>query len=277
MFMNWQSQSILRSLQTAPLLVGDLPEAACFDRSDLNEEAICSDLNFDQKLGHLYESGLEALLQTSKRWELVTSHLQVSDAAGRTLGELDFVVQDTLNQKWIHLELAVKFYLAFEDPERGWCYPGPDPRDNWQAKLNHMRFHQLIMGTRSGTRDLLKKRFEIDQIETQQLIYGRLFYPMNQPNGPLPEAIKSNVRRSRWLYVKEWSHFFPQIETVLEIEKALWPVSITQGLKNRLPKIKVDQLLRNATERCQLCVVEGSMEPIFVVPNTWNLISSERG
>ncbi|MFQ3240660.1 MAG: hypothetical protein ACI9A1_000286 [Lentimonas sp.] len=264
-----ETKALLDSLQAAPLLVGDLAEAAVLDRAFLGgcvAEGV--ELNFKQKLGHLYEDALECLLEASERLDLLASHVQVVNEAGITLGELDFVLYDRLQQKHVHLELAVKFYLATQTSE-GWIYPGPDPRDNWQRKLDRMRSHQLLLSQRPEARRLLKDRLNIDVVEVRQLIYGRLFSPLISAGSPLPDAIAPDAQRGRWLYVREWQSWFSEVSEVCLVPKSLWPVVLTSDLKSELRRVGAVELLSLAEERCTMFVLPDSVEPFFLVPNDW--------
>jgi len=100
-------------------------------------------------------------------------------------------------------ELAVKFYLAIKRDD-GWKCPGPNARDNWQAKLDRMRDHQFQLTRRAEARALLKDKFGITDITVQHLIYGCLFLPIGCDEWPAPDAISGNARIGRWLYVSQW-------------------------------------------------------------------------
>lgn len=266
--MSPESYALIDSLKSAPLLVGDLPEAAAFDRSLLGVPNECTHLNFDQKLGHLYEDALRDLLDTSSRVEVLASNLQVFDTDGRTLGELDYLLRDRVRDRHIHLELAVKFYLAVErDGE--WQFPGPDPRDNWQRKLDRMRTHQFMLSQTPQAQALLRERYDIDSVDVNQLIYGCLFYPMSSEARPLPEAIALDCRVGRWLYVSEWERFFPEVREVLHVPKVLWPVELCESVQASLDTIDVTELHSLSKERCTMFVLPGSDEPLFLVPDTW--------
>ncbi|MEN8862214.1 MAG: DUF1853 family protein [Lentimonas sp.] len=268
MKVNHFEKALLESLRSAPLLIGDLPEAPCFDRSLVAGPPLNAELNFNQKLGHLYEDALEALLDASDQVELLASSLQVFDPDGRTLGELDFLLHETAGGQRIHLELAVKFYLAVErDGE--WQFPGPDPRDNWQRKLERMRSHQFVLSQTPAAKMLLRERFGIESFAVRQLIYGCLFYPMSSEARPLPEAVAADCRIGRWLYVSEWENYFPDVEFVLIVPKPMWPVEIGETLKTHLETISIDELKALAQERCTLFVRLNSKEPIFLVPDDW--------
>ena len=201
--MDIQTKVLIDSLRQAPLLVGDLAEAPALNRGLLGMPRKDVRLNFHQKLGHLYEDALACLIDGSDRLEQLASHLQVVNGDGRTLGEMDFVLWDTVAQQHLQLELAVKFYLAVETP-KGWIYPGPDPRDDWPHKLARMRRHQLKLSQMPETRGLLRARFQIETLEVRQLIYGRLFSPFAGEVCPRPEAIAVDAQCGRWLEVREW-------------------------------------------------------------------------
>ena len=76
-------------------------------------------------------------------------------------------------KRHIHLEITVKFYLGAQDAST-WKSPGPNLRDNWHRKLARMQTHQFQLGKTDEAQGHLSERLNIQQIETQQLVYGRL-------------------------------------------------------------------------------------------------------
>ena len=90
--------ALMESLVSAPLLVGDLPEAPVLDRRLLGHPKLRHRLNFQQKLGHLYEDALQHLIEQSSALSLLAAHLQVIDHEGITLGEMDFLLADKAAQ-----------------------------------------------------------------------------------------------------------------------------------------------------------------------------------
>ena len=105
------SDAVFRSLLVSPLLVDDLPNAARLSRRGFVAPAVSVELNFDQKLGHLYEDALATVLAASPSIELLERNLQIQENIHSTVGELDFLIRDG-NGTLTHLELATKFYLA---------------------------------------------------------------------------------------------------------------------------------------------------------------------
>lgn len=266
--MTYESLEIIQSLKDTNLLVGELPEAEIFERALFGTVDPNAILNFDQKLGHLYEDALEVLIQNSPLLELIASHVQIFDESKQTIGELDFIVFDKKNERHIHLELAVKFYLGIET-SNGWKFPGPDQRDNWQRKLERLKNHQLILTHRSEAKAVLKYNFGIESIVPQQLIYGRLFSPVGAVDMLNPEGVSNISRRGRWLFMDQWNDHFNGVDEVLCIPKHLWPVEVNEATQSLFKAVSVTELKEMGKERCVMFCISGGIDPWFLVPNEW--------
>ncbi|PXA04125.1 hypothetical protein DDZ13_08790 [Coraliomargarita sinensis] len=262
------SHALTDCLKRAPLLVDNLPEAAQFDRRMLGPVDSTLELNAKQKLGHLYESALEALLRESRKVDLLASSLQVVDASGRTLGEMDYLLRDRANSGAIHLELAVKFYLAHHSAT-GWSYPGPDPKDDWYGKLERMRDHQLQLSKLAVAKEILRNRYEIETVSVQQLIYGRLFLPFDRGDCPMPDLLSPQASLGRWLYVNQRAQMLPSLSEVHLLPKALWPVQVSEALLQTMPRVTVAELEAKAQARCVMFILPDSAAPVFLVPDHW--------
>lgn len=262
------SDAIYCNLRDAALLIDDLDYARQFDRSVVQSSRPNSTLNFQQKLGHIYEDALANLIDDSPLMELIARNLQIFDDSRKTLGELDFVVRDLASKKYIHIELAIKFYLGH--PEGNcWQFPGPDPRDNWHRKLERMRSHQFKLAESTEARTTLRERFGIESIETKQLIYGRLFDPMGTAARPQLPGMASDALRGRWLYLKNWDNHFPNTTEVKIIPKPLWPLRLTRDNRKHFQRLSATDLQDTASQRCVMFATEDSEEPFFLVPNSW--------
>lgn len=266
--MNRISKAIYQELMEAPLLVGDLPGAPVWNRGGLADAQALPALNFDQKLGHLYEEALCHLIEASESLELVARGLQVFGEEGRTLGELDFVLFDRDRRQHIHLELAVKFYLGVH-ADGSWRFPGPDPRDNWLRKLERMSTHQLILSGHPCARKILLERLGIQSISVEQLVFGRLFLPVEASTGVALEAMAPDAKRGQWLTVREWDRLFPDVKEVKVIPKALWPVELSDGNRDLLSPMSVSDLQEEAAARCTMFALDDRQEPLFLVPDEW--------
>ena len=216
------SQALIKSLIESPLLVGDLPNAARFDRRYLTTSSGPVELNFDQKLGHLYEDALASLIVSSPDIELVEQNLQIRSDIHTTVGELDFLIRR--NDKTLtHLELATKFYLALET-KNGIAFPGPDARDNYDRKIERLLGHQLTLTTRYKAH--LPSAYRDEPIEVKQLIYGCLFDHIDQAEQHDPQFCNPKCRRGKWLRQDQMADYFSIDDEFYLIPKHLWPVPI---------------------------------------------------
>lgn len=268
--MDRKTRAILKSFHDATPLCGDIEDICAFNKLLLGQTGTGEPLNFEQKLGHLYEDALTQLIESSNKLSLIERGVQVFDDDKKTIGELDFVIKDEQSDRYIHLELAVKFYLAVPT-QNGWRYPGPDIRDNWPRKLNRMRQHQFVLSKHSLAQALLNKKFGIDKIEAQQLIYGAFFYPINaHPETlPRPEHTLERKRVGQWLFSDEWNTYFPDTKEVLFIPKTLWPLPLTQENMCLFEPTSVEHFLKDGTDRCKMFTFTGESRRYFLVPSEY--------
>jgi hypothetical protein len=254
------SHLLFESLHKSPLLVGDLPEAASFSRVifGMPEDEVA--LNLRQKLGHLYEDALGALFESSEQVEVIERNLQIQIDRHQTVGELDYLLRDREREGLVHLELAVKFYLAV-DSEDGMMFPGPDARDDYYRKLKRLRAHQLVLPGKFS--EHLPSEYRAEAIRTEQLIYGCLFDHVSSEELAHAEFINPNCRRGRWLREDEEEDYLRGTEKVWVIPKALWPVPF--------PLLEGVELERwdsgQGVDRCVMVKITGDERPHFIMPS----------
>jgi len=219
-----------------------------------------SSLNFQQKLGHLYEDALATLLESTPRYHTLAKSLQIRREAGQTLGELDFLVRDLFSTELIHLELAVKFYLAVET-ESELLLPGPDARDNYYRKLAKMRSHQLVLA--KNFRALLPEKLQEEEIIVQHLVQGCIFSHVNATKPVEAEFLNSNGRRGKWLHAEDCSEYFGADLRLEIIPKPLWPVplKIMDGIKLE------PWILDESIDRCVMVRTADGNTPYFIAPS----------
>ncbi|MFD2257978.1 DUF1853 family protein [Luteolibacter algae] len=256
------SNALFRSLVEGPLLIGDLPEAGMFPYGDFVFPEEVPELNLQQKLGHLYEDALAEMITVCPAYELLERSLQIRRTAGATLGEMDFLLRGPQSRDGgalVHLELAIKFYLAVETVD-GIELPGPDARDNYYKKLERMRTHQLILAGKY--RELLPEIYREEPIATRQLVYGCLFDHVHAKQRAEPDFIHPRARRGLWLRYNECRDFFPEGTLFEVIPKQLWPVP--GKLLAGIPLERWDR--RAALERCVMLRVNKGEMPYFIAP-----------
>lgn len=267
---NRVTQALLQSFTEAPQLLGDLPEAAAFPCHTLVRPHDAMTLNFEQKLGHLYEDALAAMLAATPRYTAVARGIQIRKNTGHTVGELDFLIRDLDSDQTIHLELAVKFYLAVET-ERGFLLPGPDARDNYFRKLTKMRSHQLVLTDKYDS--LLPERFRQEKIIVQQLVHGCIFSHIHARGPAEAEFLNPNGRRGKWLRAEQCARYFGKDAQLKIIPKPLWPVPLKTieragiKLEKWIPDTQMD---RCVMVRAQAEHTAETM-PFFITPNRYPL------
>ena len=256
------SKALLRSLAEGPLLLDDLPEGSAFPCHSLKTPEGVVTLNVQQKLGHLYEDALDILLGSTPRYDPLARGVQIRKEAGHTLGELDFLVRDLAAGQLIHLELAVKFYLAVET-DNGFLLPGPDARDNFFRKLEKMRAHHLVLVEKY--RDLLPEEFRGEDIVVQQLVQGCIFDRVNAGRLVEAEFLNPHGRRGKWLHAQECAGYFGKAARLEIIPKPLWPVplEILVGMELETWKPQED------VDRCVMVRADAANHPYFIAPNRY--------
>ena len=251
--------ALLQSLIQGPLLLSDLPEASAFPYQKLSLPNQITPLNFEQKLGHLYEDALAQLLESSPKYDLLAKNLQIQKDQHQTLGELDFLLRDLATGQLIHLELATKFYLAVPGKD-GLALPGPDARDNYFKKISRLRSHQLQLPTLF--KEHLPSEFRDEPILTQHLVYGCLFDHLDSNSPASPDFLNPDCRRGHWLSIDELPSHFGNSNFQI-IPKPLWPVPL-----DLLRNIPLDSWSPNTSvDRCVMLRIDDHPVPFFVTPS----------
>ncbi len=260
------SNAIFQSLLVSPLLVSDLPGTDQFSRHGLVAPAASVELDFDQKLGHLYEDALAKVFAASPDIEVLEQNLQIQEDIHSTVGELDFLIRDA-HGTLTHLELATKFYLAVKT-EDGVTHPGPDSRDNYDRKLARLLSHQLTLAERHKAN--LPLAYRDEDIVVKQLIYGCLFDHISAAELRIPKFCNPECRRGKWLHHAELTDHFSNDSQFYLIPKHLWPVPIEFLGAIPLERWQPDKF----ADRCVMLRIDGHACPYFVAPDEYPKQSS---
>lgn len=160
-----------------------------------------------RRLGLYFERLWQFFLEQDPAVELVAHNLPVRDG-GRTLGEFDCLYYCHRRQRHVHLELAVKFYLAHsagtQSPSPRDCWLGPDSRDRLDLKLQRLLDHQTRLSLHPQGRAVLAK-LGIESPLMEMELKGYLFRPIQQSEqttGP-PAGFNARCRLSGWLRMAE--------------------------------------------------------------------------
>lgn len=154
------------------------------------------------RLGYYFERLYECVLTDLLGWTLLAKNLQVRDGAGRTLGELDFVVQNPRTGAVEHHEIAVKFYLGYSGSGQQTRWFGPNSHDRLDLKVTRLLEHQSRLAERPETRALLAGLGIDGPVMPRIFIPGYLFYPGGQ-TAEVPGFVPGDHLRGHWLYHHE--------------------------------------------------------------------------
>jgi hypothetical protein len=115
---------------------------------NLSELQLEPDLDFhlptNIRLGHLAEKIVSELIKSSANFKVLYENIQIIENK-KTIGEIDFIIEEINTRQVIHLELAYKFYLF--DPSisseliNNWI--GPNRNDSLREKLDKLKSKQL--------------------------------------------------------------------------------------------------------------------------------------
>jgi len=102
---------------------------------NLSELSLATDLEFQLptniRLGHLAERIVSELIKSSSNYKVLYENIQVIEDKN-TIGEIDFIIEEIITKRVIHMELAYKFYLfdpsISSEPINNWI--GPNRNDS---------------------------------------------------------------------------------------------------------------------------------------------------
>lgn len=219
---------------------------------------------YQPKLGQYFEQLWHFYLRHHPDYQLLVNNLQIQGPDNRTLGELDLLIRNRHNHKVLHLELAVKFYLAVplqpEDNSLA-CYIGPGLKDRLIDKYRHTCNHQLpLSGSNAAQALLAARKIKVDQ--AQAVFRGRLFHPL---------AIAAN-NQPAWLAQAQLQQLDSSAHFIC-LQRRQWfaEQSVPQGSYdyNQL----VSNLSAPLTRPLQVAVIDPhtgqEMRRLFVVPDDW--------
>ncbi|WP_235869165.1 DUF1853 family protein [Veronia nyctiphanis] len=117
------------------------------------------------RIGFYYQWLVQQLLTEHPTYKLLAEEVQVNDN-GRTLGSVDFLVEAP-GEEIEHWEVAVKFYLAYENQ-----WYGPNAKDTLAKKQQKMLDHQLLITDTKAYQDQFP---EMKPAHRRLLMQGRLY------------------------------------------------------------------------------------------------------
>ena len=152
------------------------------------------------RLGHYFENLWAFYIQHFSDYEIVFRNKQIFKNK-QSIGELDLVLYDQQNDQYIHMELALKFYLAYGVLSSYSHFHGPNLNDRLDLKYNHLMNKQIRLTERNETKAFLSEH-NISITKRIIVMKGRLFYRQNDFNEC--QSINPNHEKSIWLTHSEF-------------------------------------------------------------------------
>ncbi len=246
---------------------------------------------YNPRLGYYFESLVEFWLRHAFADQLLVSHLPVKNEQ-RTLGEFDYLLSDSSKQIIYHWEVAVKFYLHYQQPDGRVLWYGPNPRDRLDIKLQRLLHHQLALSSLPEAAGALRYAGLAGSVLPRLLLKGYLFYPSTQDwRNPsfLPELSPQHLR-GWWTYLDPFEIPNAHKERCwLYLPRLQWLAPAVSGESNnglmnfqQLHSFCLDLLLRNQKPPliAEMCFTEaGGWQEVsrgFVVPPYWPGINAKQ-
>jgi len=140
-----------------------------------------SDSNFQLptniRLGHLVERIVAQLIKSSSNYQVLHENTQIIEGK-RTIGEIDFIIQNKKTKQITHLELAYKFYLfdptISTEPIENWI--GPNRNDSLKQKLEKLTSKQFPLLYGDCTKSLFAD-IKIEDVSQRLCLLASLFIP----------------------------------------------------------------------------------------------------
>jgi hypothetical protein len=149
-----------------------------FNLSDLN---LLSDVDFELptnlRLGHLAETIVSKLIHSSTNYNIRYENIQLLEAK-KTIGEIDFILEENYTKQLFHMELAYKFYLY--DPnissESVHNWVGPNRNDSLIKKLDKTKNKQFPLLYHNCSK-LKFDKINLDNVSQVLCLLASLYIP----------------------------------------------------------------------------------------------------
>ena len=157
------------------------------------------------RLGHQMEHIFKQLIDHSSYYTIRIANLPLK-VRNRTIGEIDFILQNNSTKQLLHVELTYKFYVI--DPsitEPVHQLVGPNRRDMFFTKMEKIKQRQFpIIHSDQGKSALLQNGIANEDIEPQCCYKAQLFVPYFQPKVHI-RPLNQHCIQGFWLKFEEFN------------------------------------------------------------------------
>lgn len=247
------------------------------------------------RLGIYFESLWHFFLQQDPGVDLITHNLPIRNE-GKTIGEFDCIYYCHQRRRYIHLELAVKYFLSVDthqgmsehqglpessDLNQWW---GPECKDRLDLKVSHLLDRQINLSDHPASKQALND-LGVEQLDKEIEIKGYLFQSIDNPI-PLPKGYNRTDIPDQWVHLPNLLEYCETMEATgfKHLPKFQW-------LSPAVERNTSDTLTDSELEQLMLKHFEGDSRPqlvaaldatgveccrFFVVGKVWPFGNGER-
>lgn len=214
-----------------------------------------------QRLGLVFESLWHFFIHHDPETELIAHNLPIREQ-GRTLGEFDILYFCKRRNRAIHLELAVKYFMATPQPlvagDQFSYWLGPNSLDRLDIKWQRMLSHQLALLATPAAQSVLAD-LSLDTVDQEVAIKGWLFH--HRDGTPMHTSINSQHPRGMW---------WPRSQFLQEHDLENWRYLVKPQWLADFPTAKaVDAAAIALSEKRPVMLINAEGERVMLTPDHW--------
>jgi hypothetical protein len=156
-------------------------------------------------LGKRVEHFMSYYLENNSPYKVLAQNIQIFNKK-TTIGELDFIIQDTRTEQIIHLEQVYKFYLYVSDANLYQNDPwiGPNYKDSFQKKMDKLTQKQFPLLYQEETMNALAHlQLDFSKIQQHLSFKAALFLPFDKKFDSF-ETINNNCIEGTWMHLEDF-------------------------------------------------------------------------
>ncbi|MEP3445388.1 MAG: DUF1853 family protein [Flavobacteriaceae bacterium] len=255
---------------TFPLWIDEQFEVQQFEFPKIEfSKFVPTTINQRLRLGHQMECVFEQLISSSGYWKTIAKNILVNEGATR-VGELDFILENTITEAIYHIELVYKFYIVnpeIQNPTQRLI--GPNNSDAFLTKLDKLRKKQFpLLYANALSHKLTKLGINISEVKQQACFKAQLFMPYGDTPiniGPL----NKNCIVGKWIRFNEFNtKAFKSSLYYIPIKKE-WVIAPTgnriYGTHSKTLPVIERSMLKERSPMLWMKKSGGTIEKLFVV------------
>ena len=237
--------------------------------SECSNTADTKNFSKNTVLGKRVEQFFKIAIEADANFNMIAHNIQIQSEK-RTLGELDFVLEDLSENQILHVELMYKFYVY--DPEirvemERWI--GPNRKDTLLRKIEKVKTNQFpLLHTPEAEKYLRSINLKKEDIQQEICFKASLFIPESLMGVNLSHINKKCIAGC-WLHLKDFSKYDQTGFQFFAPEKQDWPIDPKYGEDWCSFKEIVEQIknlhLRKKSPLIWINKPVGSFEKLIVV------------